>query len=169
MAIIHPDSNPCRSSKSRQGDRLCPKSWEPRRHRSPYAGGPPTRPVSGRRIDYLVTCPTLTRRGPDTQVYDCADEGLPPHRRGRYPRPWLRRYSDLDDLPPCPGAADAPSRLLWLRTSKVPLRDAAGNVIGVLGMHLQTDRFWRSVYPPMVERGQNQALAATSIGVDTSA
>jgi hypothetical protein len=33
--------------------------------------------VSGRRIDYLVTSPTLTRRGPDTQVYDCADEGLP--------------------------------------------------------------------------------------------
>ena len=25
---------------------------------------------------------------------------------------------------------------LWLRTSKVPLRDAAGNVMGVLGMHL---------------------------------
>ncbi|MBK8638689.1 MAG: hypothetical protein IPN92_10530 [Chromatiaceae bacterium] len=40
-------------------------------------GNDATRPVSGRRIDYLVTSPTLTRRGPDTQVYDCADEGLP--------------------------------------------------------------------------------------------
>ena len=36
-----------------------------------------TRKASGRRLDYLLTSPTLTRRGPATQVYDCADEGRP--------------------------------------------------------------------------------------------
>ena len=40
-------------------------------------GSDATRPVSGRRIDYLVTSAPLTRRGPDPQVYDCADEALP--------------------------------------------------------------------------------------------
>ncbi len=36
-----------------------------------------TRKASGRRLDCLLTSPTLTRRGPATQVYDCADEGRP--------------------------------------------------------------------------------------------
>jgi exonuclease III len=36
-----------------------------------------TRKASGRRLDYLLTSPTLTRRCPATQVYDCADEGRP--------------------------------------------------------------------------------------------
>jgi chitinase len=36
-----------------------------------------TRKASGRRLDNLLTSPALTRCGPATRVYDCADEGRP--------------------------------------------------------------------------------------------
>jgi endonuclease/exonuclease/phosphatase family metal-dependent hydrolase len=36
-----------------------------------------TRPESGRRIDYLLASPAAAGQGTASQVYDCADEGLP--------------------------------------------------------------------------------------------
>ena len=78
-------------------------------------GADATRPASGRRLDYILISPSLTKLNPLAEVYDSEDEGLPGG---------LTKF----DNPPSPAASlEASDHLLVFADITVPARNDFNN------------------------------------------